>query len=467
MKNEKIFAELKHITRREFIKLTGTISASLLTTPLASSDKPGSKPNIILIISDDIGYGDIGVHGCKDIPTPGIDSIAENGIKFKNGYVSSPLCSPSRAGLMTGRYQQKFGYEFNPGPPPNSLRPKVGLPLEETTLAETLRSSGYRTSAVGKWHLGMREEFHPLKRGFDSFFGFLHGGHKYFYEENEFNPIMRNYTPVKEKEYLTKALTREAISFIGKNKKNPFFLYLSYNAAHTPLQADESKLKKFVNIKDQKRKTYAAMISALDDGISDIINKLKNMRILENTIIFFLNDNGGSKPNNGSSNFPLRGGKGSLHEGGIRVPFLMQWKGTLPEKKEFKGIVSSLDIFPTSVNAAGGTLPGKDKIDGINLLPFLLKKRGGEPHNILYWRAGRNRRYFAVRRGKWKFLQQGKKPVELYNIEDDISERNNIAEDHPALVAEMKELIRKWNSTLKKPLWMPPRLRSNKKKKIT
>ncbi|MEN8222721.1 MAG: sulfatase [Acidobacteriota bacterium] len=453
------------IARRKFIKLVGAGGAGLLTGSLFPSNKLRSKPNIIVIVADDMGYNDIGVYGCKDIPTPGIDSIAENGVRFKNAYVSSPLCSPTRAGLMTGRYQQRFGYEFNPGPPPGSLREQVGLPAEETTLAEKLKSAGYVTGVVGKWHLGMRKKYHPLNRGFDSFFGFLHGGHKYFDDPGSDNPILRDHTIVREKEYLTNALTRESISFIDRAKGKPFFLYLAYNAGHTPLQATRKYLDRFLHIKDKKRRTYGAMISAMDDGIKSIINKLEKKGIIEDTIIFFLNDNGGSPRDNGSINYPLRGGKGSLHEGGIRVPYLMQWKGRLPKNIIFDSMVSSLDIFTTAVIAAGGALPENKKIDGVNLLPFLVKGKGGEPHKELFWRSGRRGQNFAVRKGKWKLLLYGRKPPALYNISEDINERNNLAEKNPEIVSELKALIVQWKSELREPLWKIPRIRKNRKTK--
>lgn len=454
-----------NIARRKFLKLLSAGGAGILTGSLFAANKRGIKPNIILIITDDIGYNDIGVYGCKDIPTPGIDSIAGNGIRFTNAYVSSPLCSPTRAGLMTGRYQQRFGYEFNPGSPPGSLRKQVGLPTEEITLAESLKSTGYITGIVGKWHLGVRKKFHPLNRGFNSFFGFMSGGHKYFDEPGANNPIYKDFTAVQEKEYLTDAFTREALSFISKAKEKPFFLYLAYNAGHTPLQATRKYLDRFLHIEDKKRRTYAAMISAMDDGIKAIINELDKKGIMKDTLIFFLNDNGGSARDNGSNNYPLRGGKGGLHEGGIRVPYLMQWKGKLPENEIFSGMVSSLDIFPTALIATGGTLPGNKKIDGVNLLPFLISGKEGEPHKKLFWRAGRRSQNFAVRNGKWKLLLYGRRAPELHNLSEDINERNNLAGKNLKIVSELKDLIVKWKSELRDPLWKNPRIRKDKKQK--
>jgi len=450
------------IGRRSFLKIAGLTGVCLLSGSLFSVDKKKVRPNIILIMADDIGYSDIGAYGCKDIPTPGIDSIARNGVRFTNAYVSSPLCSPTRAGLMTGRYQQRFGYEFNTGPPPGSLRTQVGLPLEETTLAEALKSEGYLTGVVGKWHLGMLKKYHPIKQGFDSFFGFMHGDHKYFDEPNGFNPILKDYLPVKEKEYLTDAFTREALSFIDNSKKSPFFLYLAYNAGHTPLQASEKYLKRFSHIKDKKRRIYAAMISAMDDGVKSILEKLNNRGILDDTLVFFLNDNGGPIRSNASINYPLRGGKNSLHEGGIRVPYLIQWKGKIPENIVFDGLVSSLDIFPTAKIATGGMLYEKKKIDGVNILPFLTNKKHGDPHDVLFWRSGRHLQNFAVRRGKWKLLLYGRRKKELYNIREDVSEQNNLVKNNPEIVTELENLIIEWNSTIRKPSWRIPRIRNKR-----
>ncbi len=451
------------IGRRDFLKIAGVAGVTLMSGSLPFNKKRGVKPNIIIILADDIGYGDLGVYGCKDIPTPGIDSIARNGILFKNAYVSSPLCSPTRAGLMTGRYQQRFGYEFNVGPPPGSLRQQVGLPLEETTLAETLREKGYSTGIIGKWHLGMLKKYNPLRHGFDSFFGFMHGDHKYFDERNNFNPILRNYSPLKENEYLTDAFTREALKFIDNTKEKPFFLYLPYSAGHTPLQAPEKYLKRFEYIKNKKRRIYAAMISAMDDGVKLILKKLNDNGILENTVIFFLNDNGGPIVSNASRNYPLRGGKNSLHEGGIRVPYLMQWKGKIPENIEYDGLVSSLDIFPTAVFAAEGIESINKKIDGVNIIPFITNKKNGDPHSMLFWRGGRHLQYFAVRKGKWKLLLFGNKRKELFDISVDLGEQNNIIEKYPDIALELEDLIIKWNSQIRKPLWKIPKIRKRKR----
>src|SRR5215207_8124141 len=276
------------MTRRLSAVLIGLLSAAS-----AGSAAEPRKPNVIVILADDMGYADIGVNGCKDIPTPNIDSIARNGVRCVNGYVSHPYCSPTRAGLLTGRYQQRFGHEFNPGPPTDRT-PEVGLPLTEVTMADRLKAAGYRTGLVGKWHLGHADDkFHPLNRGFDEFFGFLGGSHSYLRPGTGPTAIFRGKEEVKEKEYLTDAFAREGVAFIEKHKKESFFLYWAFNAVHGPMEAADKYLKRFPEIKDEKRRTYAAMLAALDDAIGQGLAKLKECGIDDNTLIFFVSDNGG------------------------------------------------------------------------------------------------------------------------------------------------------------------------------
>ena len=297
--------------------------ALTLGSCFAAFGAPTAPPNLILILTDDQGYHDVGFNGCKDIPTPNLDSLAGNGIKFTSGYVSYSVCSPSRAGLLTGRYEQRFGHERNPRfEPKNRLS---GLPLTETTLADTLGNSGYHTGIIGKWHLGAHPDLHPLQRGFDEFFGMLGGGHRYLPEELAIKNtrqakseedsyrlwIMRNLEPVKTTNYLTDEFSDEAVSFIARNKTKPFFLYLAYNAPHAPLLATEKYLRRFPGIKNPKRRTYAAMVSAVDDGVGRVLAELRKQGLETNTLVFFLSDNGGPTTDNASNNNPLRGDKGS------------------------------------------------------------------------------------------------------------------------------------------------------------
>jgi arylsulfatase A-like enzyme len=437
--------------RREFLKIAGMSSAAitLVGYRLSFCQEKQTKPNIIVIISDDMGYADIGCYGCKDIPTQNIDSIAQKGVRFTNGYVSASICSPSRAGIMTGRYQQRFGHEFNPGPAPQGIQDHVGLPLHEITLANILASAGYVTGAVGKWHLGTAPHFHPLKRGFDEFFGFPHGAHPYFGQHwMKANPVMRGTVPVNEEQYLTDAFTREALSFIQRHRHRPFFLYLAYNAVHHPLQAPQRYQNSFKHITNRTRRTYAAMLAAMDDGIGKVLAILQELGLEEDTLLFFINDNGGAMAL-GSRNSPLRAGKGSHLEGGIRVPFMVKWPRRLSGPRTYNHPVISLDILPTVVAVAGAKLPQDRKIDGVNLIPYLTGKKKSPPHETLFWRFANQ---YAVRQGNWKLISTGSQ-TELFDLATDISETRNLAAEHPDVVKKLTKAYKAWNTQMIDPLW--------------
>jgi arylsulfatase A-like enzyme len=414
-----------------------------------------NRPNILLIVGDDMGYADIGVHGCKDIPTPHIDSLAKNGVRCSNAYVSGPYCSPTRAALLTGRYQQRFGHEFNPGPPVEA-NIEVGLSVKEKTLADRLKAAGYATALVGKWHLGHDKKFHPLNRGFQEYFGFLGGAHSYTNAKADGNnPIMRGFEAVDEKEYLTDAFAREAVAFIERQKSKPFFLYLAFNAVHGPLHATAKYRDRFPNIQDERRRTYAAMMSAMDDAIGRVLATLKENKLEESTLIFFVSDNGGP-PVNASNNGKLRGNKASTWEGGVRVPFLFQWKGHLPAGKIYEEPVIQMDFFATALAAAGVDLD--EKVDGVNLLPLLAGKKRGAPHEALYWRFGEQ---MAIRKGDWKLVKAGgrgsgapEKPL-LINLAKDIGEQHDLAEKEPKKYRELQAAWDKWNAELVPAQWKP------------
>lgn len=432
----------------------------------ADSREATDKPNLIVIMADDLGYSDVGFNGCKDIRTPNIDSIANNGIKFTNGYTSYSVCGPSRAGFITGRYQQRFGFERNPQYRPND--PNMGLPKSEMTIAESLSKVGYKSEIIGKWHLGAHPSSHPMKRGFTHFFGHLGGGHQYFphlltikdsyrvtkdKEESESYRtwILRDNEPVKTTKYLTDEFSDEAVRFVEENKDCPFFIFLSYNAPHGPLQATEKYLNRFPDIKDKKRKTYAAMVSAIDDGVGLLLNKLKELKLEKNTIIFFLSDNGGPEKSNASDNGPLREGKGSIYEGGYRVPFAMQW----PEKVK-PGIydypVNSLDIFGTI--SALAKSPQKNPLDGVNLIPYVTGENKGAPHKTVNLRKFDSKQH-AIRLGNYKLVtKKNGEFKELYNLKSDIGEKKNIAEDNPEKVKEIDAIRLKWNSELIEPKFL-------------
>ncbi|MDB5386269.1 MAG: sulfatase [Planctomycetaceae bacterium] len=426
-----------------------------LLTSVSFADGPGKRPNILIIVGDDMGYADVGFQGCKDIPTPHLDALASAGKRFTNGYVTGPYCSPTRAGLLTGRYQTRFGHEFNPG------GGAQGLPLSESTLADRLRGGGYKTGLMGKWHLGNRPEMHPQKRGFDEFFGFLGGAHSYF----ESQGILRGSEAVQELDYTTDAFGREAVSFIERHKDHPWFLYLAFNAVHTPMHATDDRLAKLSNIADKQRRTYAAMMVAMDEAIGKVRAKLAETGQAENTLVAFISDNGGPTMKgttmNGSRNDPLRGSKRTTLEGGIRVPFLVAWPGTIKPGTIDDSVVQ-LDLHATALAAAGVPLKPEWKVEGVNLLPFLTGAQSGEPHEALYWRFGQQ---MAIRKGNWKLVrydsnadtQSGRRqpvtPLKLYDLATDISETQDLAEKMPDKVRELQGMWDKWNQSNVAPLW--------------
>lgn len=467
--------------------------APLLLAVLAAfaPARAAERPNIIFIVADDLGYGELGSYGGKDVPTPHIDSIGRNGVRFTNAYVTAAFCAASRAALLTGRYQTRFGFEFNPIGAANA-DPEIGLPLSETTLPEVLRRSGYVTSLVGKWHLGSSAKFNPQRRGFDEFFGFLHEGHYYVpppwkehvtwlrrgalptgekgrwtapdgrviwtthlgsfepdYDSD--NPLLRNSQPVDEKANLTDAFTREAEDFIVRHKAQPFFLYLAYNAVHSPIQGMDAYVKKFGHIADVHRRLFAAMLVQLDDGVGRVLARVRDAGLEERTLIVFLSDNGGPTRELTSSNLPLRGEKGQLLEGGIRVPMMLQWKGKVPAGREDQRMVSSLELFPTAVAAAGGT-PAPD-LDGVDLLPFLVQRNEAPIRAQHYWRIGPQA---AFRAGDWKIYRgRGERTWQLYNLADDLGEARDLAAEQPQKLAELENAWRALDAKMIEALWQP------------
>jgi arylsulfatase A-like enzyme len=445
----------------------------LIPVSIFAAEVGPRKPNIVVLLADDLGYADIGVHGSKQIATPHIDSIAKNGIRCTSGYVSCPYCSPTRAGLLTGRYQQRFGHEFNPALLSQGGAGQ-GLHPNEVTIAQRLKDAGYATALIGKWHQGEEEKFHPLNRGFSEFFGFLAGAHSYLQTDDpSYGPIYRGRKRIEFEGHLTEVLGREAIAFIDRHQKEPFFLYLAFNAVHTPLQAPEAALKKFAAIEDKTRRIYAAQTSSLDDAIGAVLAKLRAAGLEEQTLVFFLSDNGGAIGKfaaNGANNAPLRGSKGDTWEGGIRVPFLVQWKGRLPAGKIYHHPVIQLDIHSTALAVAEVAVQPAWKLDGVNLLPFL-EKEAAPPHAALYWRFGEQ---MAIRMGDWKLVRAdlapdkqfgdiAKKPM-LFNLAEDIGEKKDLAEAQPEKVNEMLNVWQKWNDGLASPAWLHHSLQQPPKK---
>jgi len=459
-----------------------------------SSSKAGmpARPNVVLIIADDLGYGEPGCYGGTEIPTPHLDALATDGVRFTNGHVTAPFCAASRAGLLTGRYQTRFGFEFNPIGAKNA-DPEIGLPRGEKTIADRLRESGYVTALIGKWHLGGTAAYHPHRRGFDEFFGFLHEGHFYVpppypghvtwlrrialpdggrgrwmspdgrmfwsthmgHREPDYdadNPLLRGSQPVTEPDNLTDAFTREACDFIARHQAQPFFLCLAYNAVHSPLQAPDLWMKKFDHMADPQRRIFAAMLAQLDDGVGRVRAQLQQAGLTERTLVIFLSDNGGPTKELTSSNAPLRGGKGDLLEGGLRVPFLMTWPGTLPSGRQVDFPVSALDIAPTLLAYAGIRVP--TSLDGQNLRPLFTEPRIPLPPRTLFWRVGSKQ---ALLNGPWKLIrdQRVSDAWQLYRLSTDIHEDHDLAAEDQSQ-NRMTELIREWdewNEQQIKPLW--------------
>ncbi|TWU33375.1 sulfatase-like hydrolase/transferase [Novipirellula artificiosorum] len=414
---------------------------------IAANVDASERPNLVILLADDLGFGDVGFNGCQDIPTPNIDSLARDGVRFSNGYSSHPFCSPMRAGLMAGRYQHRFGYVNNmPFDPHNHV---MGFPQSEKTIASRLKQVGYRTGMVGKWHLGAASEFHPLRRGFDFYYGFLGGGHDYFtvdttaaLHENYKAAIDDNGKPVAFDGYLTEVLTDEAIRFIDQSADLPYFLYVAYNAPHTPLQAPEDKIQQFESIKDKKRRTYAAMVSCMDDQIGRLLQKIDDSGDRDHTLVVFLSDNGGPESSNGSDNGPFRGAKGDVFEGGIHVPFVMRMPGTLPAGKVFDDPVISFDVSQTALEL--GHADPDDLLEGVNLVPYATGQKTTRPHDALYWRTHQDALH-AVRQGSEKFVLANDKAM-LFDLGLDEGESNNLAETHPQRVAELTDAFTQWNS---------------------
>src|SRR6266513_1579516 len=438
---------------------------AFLLTPLAltlfapSAAAQATPPNIIIILADDLGYGDVSFNGSPppNPSTPNIDSLTINGIRFSNGYVTHPFCSPSRAALLTGRYQQRFGHENQPEQDDNNTI--LGLPFQEVTLPQLLKPAGYVCGLIGKWHLGSAPNLRPNQRGFDEFYGFLLGDSPYF---SSGQAILRNNTPVTETAYLTDAFTREAVSFINNHAAQPSFLWLSYNAPHLPLQSPQSYLDRVPsNVTDPQLRTYAAMVIAVDDGVGQVLQTLPAQNLLNNTLIFFLSDNG--SPGTPGRNLPLRGSHFDFLEGGIRVPFAVQWTGHLPAPGIYDQPISSLDIVPMAAALAGVPLPTDRDYDGLNMIPYLTGAQSS-PQRTLFWRwfglgptgpPGSLPTIYGVRSGSLKLVtERGREDQpELYNLPNDIHEDHDLSATQPADVAALKNLYDQWNTELIAPLW--------------
>ncbi len=500
------------------------VMSSCLTTQSSEWDIPastkseitiesgaGSKPNIIIIVADDLGKSELSAYGATQISTPNIDKIGANGVVFNDAYVTSPVCAPSRAAILTGKYQQRYGFETQPmeyypnskikhhlakkakrlgdwtvatepSYPKKDMLEHQGIPVSETSLAEVYQKAGYKTALIGKWHLGFGTEHLPMNRGFDYHYGFLGAFTRYTPEEktpgyhtfiqDDFSSkyqwkvgrtnnakILENGKEIIEKEYLTFAFANKAKTFISENKDASFFMMLNFNAPHVPFQAPDKYYNQFSQIKDENQRVYLAMIKALDDGIGEVMKHLEALNLLEKTIVYFISDNGGASYTKATTNAPLKGGKLTLFEGGINVPFMMQWKGTIPPGTKYNAAVSALDIFPTSLNASQIKNINQSALDGVDLIPFINKKKEGIPHETLYWRCDHVR---AIRHKNWKMVLSSRDNwLHLYNLESDKGEIIDLSGLNSLERQNLTEFFEAWNKDLPtKPLW--PRIMDRK-----
>jgi len=398
-------------------------------------------PNVIVILVDDAGYADFGFMGSNDLQTPHIDALAKSGVVFTDAHVSATVCAPSRAGLITGKYQQRFGFEANG-------TGGIGLSDDVVTIADIFKKNGYNTYALGKWHLGEDASDHPNNRGFDEFYGFLAGSRSYFPLENPSKEQMlqHNGKRVVFEGYMTDVLGDQSVKYIQESSDKPFFMYLAYNAVHTPMHAKHEDLEKFSN---HLRKELAAMTWSLDENIGKLIKKLETLGKIDNTLIYFLSDNGGAH-NNQSSTGSLKGWKGNKFEGGHRVPFVMSWPKMIEGDKTFDGLSSSLDIFATSLSASKIEKPETLELDGENLLPYLKGEKLGNPHESLFWRKLEES---AVRKGDLKLIQLAGYGTVLYDLDSDLGESNDLSETNKEALETLQSKYNRWETQLIAPLW--------------
>ncbi len=459
---------------------------------------------------DDLGKDEISGYSSKDIQTPNIDRIGKEGVKFQNAYATAPICSPSRAAILTGKYQQRYGFETQPMEfYPNRLQyalgknakrlgdwkiatplnypskkdiVKQGIPPDQINIAEILKANGYKTGLLGKWHLGTGPEHHPNKRGFDYFYGFLGAfslytpkrdlpGYEHYIQDdysskyqwkmgrNKSASIFENDKIIEEKEYLTFAIRDRAIEFIDDNKDNSFFLTVSFNAPHVPFQAPKEYYDQFSHIIDKNRRVYLSMIKALDDAVGEVMNQIKKSGLENNTIVYFISDNGGASYTGATDNGELKGGKVTHFEGGINIPFMMKWPNKIPQNRVYRNPVSALDLFSTTLEACKVSTIKNLKSDGVNLLPFILNENNLTPHEKLYWRTDH---IHCIRYDKWKLIMSTRDGwMHLYNLENDKSEKVDLKDFNEKEKAVLLQYFEEWNNELpQKYLW--PRIMDRK-----
>lgn len=422
------------------------VQGLLMACPLGAFAQQADKPNVVIILADDLGYADVGYHHQNsDIQTPNIDKLASDGVHFTTAYVTNTVSSPSRAGMLSGRYQQSFGYEDNPGPFRRAEGIHPGIPSDVKLIPEYLKTVGYATACIGKWHLGGEEtdDSFPTNKGFDEFFGFLGGASTYFHRENQDELIFRNQKAAVLKDaYLTDMIGDETIDFISRHRQSPFMVYMSFNAVHGPLEAPERLIKKYAHIKNEKRRVLCAMQHSMDENIGRVVKHLDSLGMTENTLIFFLSDNGGAPAGNYSYNTPFRGVKGTFYDGGIHTPFIVKWPRKIQAGTVYDKMTSALDIAPTVLAAAGIELP--ECLAGVDLLPYVNGRNNGFPHEQLCWKMNKQ---WAVRDLEWKLVSSDPdNKVRLFNLRNDPYEKNDLAEANPQKVAEMKAKYEEWNA---------------------
>ena len=432
----------------------------LAITPSAAAQDGARRPNVVVILVDDLGYADLSFLGSLDMRTPRIDSLARDGVYFTSGYATCAVCSPSRAALLTGRYQQRFGHEFNL---PHSPNRRWGLPSSEVTLAQILGREGYRTVAVGKWHLGLTDNFHPLDRGFEHFYGFLLGGRSYFPQPvgkgSKHKRLQRDRELIEHEDfsYLTDELGEEAAKYIERFRDEPFFLYLAFSAVHGPLEAPLDRAPAEGD-SEGKRSTLVAMTASLDRAVGRVLDALDAHELTENTLVFFLSDNGGQRTN-ASDNGPLRGNKGTYFEGGVRIPYLLRWPGVAPAGGRFDGTVSTLDLVPTVLGAVGLSR----ELDGVDLRPYLTGERKASPHDVLYWRFGN---LWGIRQGDWKVVQEEQGAPMLFHLGRDLGETTDLAAEEPERLAELRRTWEAWSAEMRPGRWRDPQAAQTKETTI-
>ncbi|HNX34888.1 MAG TPA: sulfatase-like hydrolase/transferase [Kiritimatiellia bacterium] len=421
---------------------------------LSAATAPAQKPNIVVFVADDMGFADCGVTGCNDIPTPNIDALAKNGVRFTQGYTSGCVCSPTRAGLLTGRYQQRFGFDANAEGQNKAEKEPRALDIKQTTLPQRLKALGYATGMVGKWHLGAQDGYLPNQRGFDFFYGILPFGLGGKGPHGETPPpVYRNAAVAETPKNHMEAFCSEALAFVDAHQKAPFFLYLPFTAVHAPFVGPQPWLDRHDAAAPASRRTYGADLRQMDDIVGRVMARLRERGLEENTLVFFFSDNGG--PGGAADNTPFRGTKWTLWEGGIHVPFVAQWKGRIPAGRVLNHPVIQVDVVATALAAAGAEIASEWKLDGANLLPLMEGRTDAAPHEALYWRFGVQ---YAVRQGDWKLVKAHiDQAPRLHNLAQDPGEQTDLAAQNPDKVKQLQALWDAWNAGNEPPRWIDNR----------